>query len=232
MALNKVTGNMYAFLNDYPEKGSNRGYTWNTCKGLCPHMCQYCFMRRFGEQPELHFDKKELKTDLGQGNFIFVGSSCDIFASNIPEEWIIKTLHHCRKFRTNRYLFQSKNPERMFVTRRFPINYIVGTTIETNRRYSQMGATPLPEVRAGYMNKISKQCKTMVTIEPIMDFDLTELVDLIKQCNPEWVNIGADSQGHNLPEPSYDKIEELIIHLGRFTEVKLKKNLERIRHLI
>jgi molybdopterin converting factor small subunit len=36
------------------------------------------------------FDEKELKTDLGKGNFIFVGSSCDMWAQNIPEEWIEK----------------------------------------------------------------------------------------------------------------------------------------------
>ena len=36
--------------------------------------------------------------------------------------------------------------------------------------------------------------KTYVIIEPIMDFDLEELVALIKLFNPEQVNIGKDSK--------------------------------------
>ena len=68
----------------------------------------------------------------------------------------------------------------------------------------------------------------MVTIEPIFDFDLDELVDLIILANPEWVNIGADSKGHNLPEPSEEKMKDLIKALGKSTRVKLKGNLKRI----
>ena len=68
----------------------------------------------------------------------------------------------------------------------------------------------------------------MVTIEPIMDFDVGELTDQIRQCRPEWVNIGADSKGHNLPEPPAEKIRALIEELGKFTEVKLKANLKRL----
>jgi len=69
----------------------------------------------------------------------------------------------------------------------------------------------------------------MVTIEPIMDFDLIELVTIIKNIKPEWVNIGADSKGHNLPEPSKEKINALIEELKKITEVKIKDNLKRLR---
>ncbi len=44
--------------------------------------------------------------------------------------------------------------------------------------------------------------EVMVTIEPIMDFDLEPFVEMIKNTKPKFVNIGADSKGHNLPEPS------------------------------
>ena len=46
-------------------------HTWNTIKGECPHGCSYCYMKRWGKQSSLHFDEKELKTDLGKNNFIF-----------------------------------------------------------------------------------------------------------------------------------------------------------------
>ena len=82
MPLNKSTGNMYDFIT----------HTWNTIKGECPHGCSYCYMKRWGKQPPLHFDEKELKTKLGIGNFIFIGSSCDMFAESIPENWVNQTI--------------------------------------------------------------------------------------------------------------------------------------------
>ena len=49
-------------------------------------------------------------------------------------------------------------------------------------------------------------------------------------CNPVQVNIGADSspKHNNLPEPSKEKILELIAELGNFTKVVQKKNLKRL----
>ena len=64
--------------------------------------------------------------------------------------------------------------------------------------------------------------------EPIFDFDLDELVKLVVTANPEWINIGADSKKHNLPEPSKEKIKKLITTLQLKTDVKLKDNLKRI----
>ena len=68
----------------------------------------------------------------------------------------------------------------------------------------------------------------MVTIEPIYDFDLDDFLLMLKDTKPKWVNIGADSKGHNLPEPSKEKIEDLIKELKTFTNVKLKPNLKRL----
>lgn len=61
-----------------------------------------------------------------------------------------------------------------------------------------------------------------------MDFDLYQMVGLIKQCSPVQVNIGADSGNNNLPEPSKEKVFELINELEKFTIVHKKKNLNRI----
>jgi hypothetical protein len=70
--------------------------------------------------------------------------------------------------------------------------------------------------------------RKMVTIEPVMDFDLEPFVEMIKAIKPEWVNIGADSKNHNLPEPSKDKVFALISRLSQFTEIRRKSNLDRL----
>ena len=87
--LNPVKGNMYSFVT----------HTWNSIKGRCPHDCAYCYMKRFGYQKPVRLDEKELKTGLGQDNFIFVGSSCDMWADEIPEVWINRTLDVCDRFK-------------------------------------------------------------------------------------------------------------------------------------
>ena len=89
--------------------------------------------------------------------------------------------------------------------------------------------SPAPKERAEGMAVIPSDYVTKyVTIEPIMDFDLLQLVHLIKHCRPKQVNIGADSGGNNLPEPSKARILLLINMLKDFTIVKQKKNLNRL----
>jgi DNA repair photolyase len=199
----------------------------NFIKGKCPHDCEYCYMKIF-PLGKLKFDKHELNNDLGKGNFIFIGSSCDMFAETIPKEWIEMALEHCRKF-DNKYLFQSKNPDGIFAVKDLlPKNSVIGTTIETNRDYKISKAPSVLE-RALSLAEIRKVgFETMVTIEPIMDFDVEDMVEIIKTATPKWVNIGADSKNHNLPEPSKEKVLELIERLKEFTEIRKKNNLGRL----
>lgn len=218
MGLNNSIGNMYKFIS----------HTWNTVKGECPHNCSYCFCKRWGVQSQIHFDEKELKTDLGCGNFIFVGSSNDMFAKNINKGWVKKTLEHCRKF-NNSYLFQSKNTAGFYsYFNELPQKTVLCTTIETNRFYKDiMYNAPQPSERVMYFKSI-KSYKKFVTIEPIMDFDLQEMVDYIRVCEPEQVNIGADSGNNKLPEPSAEKVLQLIEELQKFTVIHKKNNLHLI----
>ena len=223
MPLNKIKGNMYQGWLDF---------TWNTVKGKCPHDHKdgYCYMKKWGKQSALHFDEKELKTDLGDGNFIFIGSSCDLFADKIPIKWIIDTLEHCRKF-NNKYLFQSKNPERIYEMRaHLPKDVVLGTTIESNRIYKEMCNAPNPTDRIKAMIKLHLLgYKTTLTFEPLMDFDLEQLVYAVFACKPDWINLGANTNYKvKLQEPSPDKIRALIKELKNITEVKIKPNLKRL----
>lgn len=215
--LNKQKGNMYPWVT----------HTWNVIKGKCPHDCSYCYMKRHGPQPELHFDNKEIKkTDLGQGNVIFVGSSCDMWAQAIPFEWLILVGRNCYAYPKNTYLFQTKNPARFNeIEWDRSMKVILGCTIESNR-FSTFSKAPPPLSRKMAMVKL--MLPKMISIEPVMDFDLDDMIRWMQEIKPEFVSIGADSQGHHLPEPSGDKVKALIIGLMKFTEVKIKDNLKRI----
>jgi DNA repair photolyase len=225
MPLNKVKqgSQMYDWIT----------HTWNTIKGKCYHDCIYCYMKQWGELKPVRFDEKELETNLGHNNFIFLGSSCDMFAKDIPHDWIVETLSKCLKYE-NKYLLQTKNPYRLTHEVIIPINhrknFKICTTLETNRYLPDiMKLSPNPTSRAISMQNIS--CyghENYITVEPIIDFDLGEFIELIKLCNPKQVNIGADSKGHKLPEPPKEKIIELIKELEKFTKVKQKLNLKRL----
>lgn len=219
MGLNKVKqgSQMYQFIDA----------TWNIIKGKCFHSCSYCYMKRWGKLNPTRFDKKELKTNLGSGNFIFVGSSNDMFADNIQHKHIIEILEHCCKF-DNSYLFQSKNPERMIRYQSImPVNSVLCTTIESNIWYPEItNESPLPIERMRGMQMSEKD--NYITIEPIMKFNLNILSTMIKLCNPVQVNIGGNTSSVKLPEPSKEEILELITKLEKFTIVNKKKNLNRL----
>jgi len=220
MSLNISKGNMYGFVT----------HSWNAIKGKCPHGCTYCYMNRFGEQKPVRLDEKELKTDLGSGNIIFVGSSCDMFADDIPIKWSSKVIDYCKQF-DNTYLWQTKNTFNLYQRSLYtglPPKSIVCTTIESNIYYDQICPdAALPEERAIWLRKLPFE--RHVTIEPIMYFDMDKMVDLIRECDPKQVNIGANTNHKiKLPEPSPEKVYELIERLEDFTIVHLKDNLNRL----
>lgn len=227
MMLNRVkpNGNMYDWITE----------SWNPIGGKCPHSCKYCYAQCF-RWPALkakysgppRMIESELKRNLGKDKFWFVGSCFDIFALPILDSAIVEILDHCKKY-DNKYLFQTKNPSKMIThIKNFPVKSILGVTIETDWMNEFMGKTPSPTYRAMYMQQLADLgFETMVTIEPIMRFT-SKLVEHVKHCRPRFVNIGADSGGHNLPEPPKENVLELIAELSKFTEVKPKKNLKRI----
>jgi DNA repair photolyase len=214
--LRESKGNMYTWVT----------HEWNPVGGTCLHNCSYCYVGRWGDKPPLSFREKYLNDDLGNGRTIFVVSGGDLFAEDVPESWILRVLEHCRKY-DNEYLFQTKNPQRIhYFWQWFPKFSVFCTTIETNRVYPQMGNTPSPQVRAEAMSRIDG--RKFVTIEPIMDFDIDDLLDLISGCEPIQVNVGADSGHCNLPEPSKEKVLALIDGLQKFTKIDQKRNLNRL----
>lgn len=89
-----------------------------------------------------------------------------------------------------------------------------------------MRNAPLPRERAIVMQEIANYgIPTYVTCEPLMQFDLAELVELVGMCSPQQVNIGRNSRYDiTLPEPTADEVKMLKAELEKFTKVEVKAN--------
>jgi DNA repair photolyase len=184
------------------------------------------------EQTEPHIVKAELRTNLGNGNKIFICSGCDLFAPNIPDEYIFSVVAYTCRFPNNEYLFQTKNPKRT-ISASYGLStslHKICTTIETNRWVPEvMRNSPPATLRALALAMLADRgFRTMVTVEPIIDFDLDKMLWLLRMTKAGQVNIGADSGNNGLPEPPAEKIRELITELKTFTRVVEKRNLRRL----
>ena len=109
---------------------------------------------------------------------------------------------------------RSKNPARFLEYLDHPVmrKSVLCTTIETNRFYPDiMRNAPLPRERAIAMREIASHgIPTYVTCEPLMQFDLAELVELVGICSPQQVNIGRNSRYDIiLPEPTANEVKML-----------------------
>jgi DNA repair photolyase len=219
MKLNKSKGNMYDWVT----------HTWSPVTG-CQHQCRYCYVRTYRELENTVRMLPGPMPSLGNGRTIFVAHMADMFSSQAPEGIIRAVLGHCGKFPENHYVFQTKNPRRISEFIGFlPTNSIVGCTIETNRQelIDQWSKAPDVVDRVAGMSAI--HFPKFVTVEPIMDFDVHDFAVMIKNCEPDFVNIGADSKGHILPEPTMSKVLDLVATLGDMgIQIRKKVNLGRL----
>jgi hypothetical protein len=181
-----------------------------------PYLCQQEFRKKFPENDD--------------GQIWFIGTMTDMFAQDVPAEQIKAVLDHLSQFPGVKFLFQSKNPKR-FCDFDFPKLSILCTTIESNRDYPGMSLAPKVMERTEGLSAATeiKNLPGMITIEPVINFDVKELLDMILYVGPYQVNIGSDSKRNKLPEPTWDKIEELIRGLRQSgIAVHLKDNLKRL----
>ena len=226
MPLNKTKGNMYDWIT----------HTWPVGRG-CAHDCSYCYVKSIpGSDIGTHFIP-QAKPDLGRDKTIFVGNCIDLFSEEMDSRDIESVLRHCQKYPLNRYVFQTKNPERMYgylsaMPQAMPGQSILGTTIESDDAalLAKHSKAPEPTQRALWIGSCKDAgFKTFLTIEPIMRFDLYTMTNIIAVARPDFVNIGADSKRHNLPEPTGEEIKKLIAAIVELNiPIKIKSNLENI----
>lgn len=236
---NSKQGNMYPWIDE----------CWCPLRGACPHRCSYCYVPstsagRCGlysgpltlSEKSMHWmPRTETKT-------VFIGYMNDLFATEVLTALLIRVLDHCVTFCSGRTLvFQTKNPRRAFrflpsiirATELAGGDVLLGVTLETNRRIPlEISQAPSPLSRYDTLLGMSpghRAAHLFLTLEPIMDFDVAELSGWICALRPKFVNIGADSKGHNLPEPSAGKIIALlsVIQMAGI-EIREKHNLGRL----
>ncbi len=204
----------------------NNAKTWNPFKG-CLFNCIYCkpsfqaqakrqkhrCMNCYNYVPHTHEDR------LGKippAEIVFACGNSDIsFCDPDFTRKIINAIkHHNVRCPDKTYFFQSKKPQyfEQFMGE-FPENVIVLTTLETNRDegYRAIAEAPLPSDRYRQLLNLDYPRK-VVTIEPVLDFDLHIFSRWILDLAPEYVWIGYNSRPKqvNLPEPSKDKLLEFI----------------------
>jgi len=228
MPLSKTTGNMYEWCS---HKITHLG-------GRCEHKCTYCYtkMRNYCNgryDGSLRLVDKELKANLGSGRTIFVGHMTDMWADMVPSRWIEQILEHCRQWPDNEYVFQTKNPIRFFMFRsQLPPKRILGCTIETESETEARKVSVAPRPYARYMamqDLVARGESVFVTVEPILKGDMAVLALWLALINPKFVNIGADSKGSGLIEPSGDNVRDLVKRLTDYgIEIREKRNLARL----
>jgi len=152
----------------------------------------------------------------------------DMWGSWVPDEWIVRVLEHVRRFPETTFLFLTKNPQRYGEFKDLLSdldNVILGATIETNRDYGykRISRAPWPSERLAAMRSLSLSGfeNLMVSIEPIMDFNLPFPED-IRALKPRFVYVGYDNYNCKLPEPPLKKTLSLIKKLRKFTTVRTK----------
>lgn len=169
--------------------------------------CQLCY----DYTPHSHLERlKKAPPKTREGEFIFLIAFGDP-SFMLPLEFT-KVLLYCEEHPDRDFLIQSKNPS-YFLQFRIPKNVIIGTTLE-NDWESAYTKAPDPMHRADAMRKLHGVRK-MVTVEPIMKFELELFAYLIKSTEPWRVYIGYDSHpGKNhLPEPSLAEADALVAEL-------------------
>ena len=228
--LKKSAGNMYNWVT----------HTHGHLAGKCSHACSYCYVQAMGERfpamkakysGPIRLIKSELSVDYGSEKTIFIEHMNDLFADGVTDEMIGHIICHVNGFPDNKYVFQTKNPLRAegWLLKSGIKSFMIGTTIESNREYPSISKAPSPENRRRGMMAFIGKAETFITIEPILDCDVDHLCAIICDIKPAFVNIGADSKGCNLPEPSPAKIKELVRNLQTAgIVIRKKSNLSRL----
>lgn len=195
--------------------------TWNPFVG-CMYDCSYCkpsFQKvlawvgrmRGCEKCQTYepHEHPERLDRIPNERIIFVCGDSDIaFAREDFMKEVFEAMREDTK--SDRIWFvQSKNPQCLEeYLGLLPENTYLLTTLETNRDegYDRFSRSPVPSERSKDFLSLNWD-KKIVTIEPIMSFDLNPLANMIVSIGPKAVFMGYNShpKSVDLPEPSWNE---------------------------
>ena len=215
---------------------------WNPWVG-CEHDCRYCrpsfqaqLKRRRNKCPDCysfvpHGHPSRLQNQrfpkTGFMQFIFTCSSGDI--AFCPDNYLQQIVAEIRRHKDRTFLLQTKDPT-VFQRTKFPDNVILGITLETNKdALAQAVSKAPPPSQRRKVFKTVEHARKMLTIEPVMDFDLDTMIQWIDDLAPCMVWLGYDSKRANLPEPPLAQVKELSWELGRRGLVVVLKTIRDAR---
>ncbi len=207
--------------------------TWNPITG-CLYNCNYCWAKslatnklktakRYAQGFVPSLNETEFTARFAKDDLIFVSDMGDMFSDYIKSSWINRVLEHIAKFPEANFLFMTKNPQRYHeFLQKMPANAILGATIETNLDSmvlsDKISSAPMPSERYNAMKTLDWNRK-IVSIEPILDFDLHTFGEWIECINPFLVYVGYDNYLHKLREPPLEKTLKLIARIRENTLV-------------
>lgn len=215
--------------------------------GSCEADCLYCDRnkRRYHGMPRLDPNFNWGRALGGKAKTILVCFMTDLFAPRVSRTIQDEIVSRCFAYPQNTYLWQTKYPDGYGYPTHFPDESIFAVTIETDRYTGEISCAPTTLERVNAMRDHKKKieyCKnsrdklnvkwnsvrTMVSVEPIMDFD-DYFIEWIDELRPDIVSIGADTGHNNLPEPSEAKLKEFVGALRKFVpDVRIEKSLRRL----
>jgi protein gp37 len=204
--------------------------TWNPIAMHCPHDCYFggCWAEalkrgrlkntaKYKDLSEPKLIEKELHLNQHnhwkKGDYVFVEDMGDLFAFNVPDEFINQVLLTIWDNPDAKFLLLTKNPKRMVAWQKhIPENCLCGCTIETTMPLKAISKAPATCNRYKAMKKLDHPHK-MICIEPIINFNSVQFLAWIEEIKPELVVIGYDNYHCSLPEPSLAKTQKFIAAL-------------------
>jgi hypothetical protein len=155
--------------------------------------------------------------------FIFTCSSGDV--TSCPTDYLKEIVAVMRRNKDKTFLLQTKDP-RTFRRVRFPQNVVLGITLETNKDdlARSVSRAPAPSDRYEVFRHL-KHKRKMLTIEPVMQFDLHTMVRWINDIDPCMVWLGYDSKNTGLLQPDLADVKQLHWEISKQRRVVILKTI-------
>ena len=202
--------------------------TWNPLGGECKNNCSYCWAKKLIERYNMKkyegpakLYRKELTKKFRKDDFVFVQDMSDLFGQWVPT-WIINEVIKFMRDSPATFLLLTKNPRRYIEDsglEKLSKNVVCGATIETDF---------FNEDKLTFMDVLGHPRK-MVSVEPIMNFNLVKFSMYLAAIKPEFVAIGYDNYNNGLNEPKLEETKRLIYLLE---EVGIKVYRKTLREPI